>query len=461
MLSTMMADSRTGGLKTREWRRLAASERVGYLRRLRKIIKNRVFEIAGVVSAECMRDVTESISQEVFSALEVIRYLEKSMPGWLEESRPYFRPGFIRKRNTVLREPLGNVALLTPYNFPFCLAVMGLAFLLLSGNCVALKPSEKAPKTASLLEELLVEAGIAPDYCCLVLGDRRVGEELIAREDIKKVVFFGSRRAGRAVEENCREHGKSAILELGGGTNGLVLNDAPLKLAARGLSWSGFYSNGRSCIATERIFVDERVIGLLLELMRAGIRSVPVHPCFSRLETERIRALLDDALNRGGELVCGGRITERSSGLFSIEPTIVLAQDIGSLLYHEEIFAPLIAICAVRDSDDAIAKMGECYQPLGTSIWTRNRKKAFDIAARVMTGMVWINDASFGLPNLPWHGWNESGGGTFLSRDALDEVTRLKWVSHHPGNLTGKRIWWYPYSPWKKRFFAFLAKWFY
>jgi acyl-CoA reductase-like NAD-dependent aldehyde dehydrogenase len=166
-----------------------------------------------------------------------------------------------------------------------------------------------------------------------------------------------------------------------------------------------------------------------------------------------------DALARGGEIVCGGDFVRRSDGGFSLAPTLLRIDDVRARIFREEVFGPLAAIAEVEDADAALDLMHRCYQALGVSLWTKNLRTAAALARRTPAGMTWVNDAAYGLPNLPWQGWGEAGRGLFLSADALTAVTRLRWVSAHPAFPARPRLWWQPYRPWKKRLFGLLARW--
>jgi acyl-CoA reductase-like NAD-dependent aldehyde dehydrogenase len=436
------------GIDQLSWQGLGIEQRIGHLRTLRRIIGNRSLEIAAAISKECRRPIEESLSQEVLPALEMIRYLIRKYPAWLNP-RPtrYLRPGFFRKRNYIIRQPLGTVVVICPANFPFSLAIMSLSYLMLAGNTVVLKPSERSETVAPIIKDILEKAGLSPHFARLIEGGPKVAEQLIVRPEIKKVFFYGSRQAGKSVEELCRESSTPCVLEMGGGVTAIVLRDADIPLAASGVAWGGMYAGGRSCLSVDRAFVDGKVYPHFLSALTSAVAAYqePDKPGerASPDDHDRLKALVDDAVSRGAR-------TEGASIVADVPP--------DSTIMQEEVFGPLIAVCPFDGTEQSVGLVNRTYQAAGVSIWTKDQKAALSIAPHINVGMMWVNDCSFGLPTLPWGGWHESGKGTIFSEHALHEVLNQKWISCHPGFLSRQRFWWRPYSDFKKKLLAWVAK---
>ena len=441
-----------------EWEGTPVTVRLEKIRALRKIVSRMSIRIAETISDECRRPVAESISQEVLPVLEMLRYLERHYPRWLLTRERYLRPGFSRKRNYLLREPIGIMGLITPGNFPFSLALMSLGYLLIPGNTVLLKPSESSRDVAQLISAVLEEAGIIPHAACVVAGGADVGSQLIEHPEVKKVFFIGSRQTGASVADVCSRLGKPCVLEMGGGTTAAVLEDANLKLASAGIAWSALYADGRSCISTDRVFVHETVADRFLELLAADVRGFHARPpSFPKIEAERVKSLIDDAVAHGSGIVCGGRVTETAPDAYEIEPTLLTGLTPSMRIYREEVFAPLLVVQRTPRPELAVA-LSSSLQPLAASIWTRHRRIALDVARSLNVGMVWVNDASYGLPSLPWFGRGEAGNGSLFASASLNEVTRLKWISCHPSICARRRLWWNPYSALKRKLFEIACR---
>ena len=446
-------------MQPEKWAGTSLKKRMEKIALLRRRIADQSQVIAQAISDECERPLAETYAQEILPVLEMCRYLLRAYPAWLREvPRLYLRPGFIRKKNYSLREPIGTFAVITPYNFPFSLAMMTLVYLLLPGNAVVLKPSERSKRVAPLIYQMLNEAGLCPSVSLVVTGGPETGKQLIENPLVKKVVFFGGRAAGGAVAKQCIEFHKPHVLELGGGTTALVFDDADLHTAASGIAWSGLYSNGKSCIATDRVLVDEAIADKFLpELVARVSQNVQERP--PRIEAgdaERLEHVIRDAEERGANII---RCAAPESRFTTNTPGTVIC-NIGSSMRisHEEIFGPILAVGRFSHISDAIEAVSRGYQPLGISLWTRNRKRAFQTARAVDAGMIWINDTSFGLPILSWMGRNTAGCGGLFSQASLHEITREKWISYHPSRFAGRRFWWNPYTPLKEKLLAAVAR---
>jgi acyl-CoA reductase-like NAD-dependent aldehyde dehydrogenase len=394
------------------------------------------------------------------------RYCEKNFPQWLTSKKVnYVRPGFLRKQNYLLRQSLGTVGVITPTNFPFSLAMMSIVYILLAGNTVLLKPSEKSSIVAHIIEELLREAKLLPEKVNLLLGGSEIGELLVKHQNIKKVFFFGRKIIGKEILKKCTENYKTCVLELGGGSTALIEKSANIELAASGIAWSGFYSNGQSCVGTDRVFVEKEILKEFLNILKKKVQENQKESqnqdekvgVFDYSEITRLKAIIGEAKNEGCEVICGGNSIQGINDQYSLEYTILQAPTLEINLLKEEIYGPIIVIFPLSDIQIAIQLINQFYPSLGVSIWMNNQKKAISIARNVLAGMIWINDTSFGLPNLPWLGRGETGWGQIFSEYSLHEVLYNKWISYHPSMFAQKRIWWNPYTPTKRKLSRFIA----
>jgi acyl-CoA reductase-like NAD-dependent aldehyde dehydrogenase len=430
------------------WRKTALHKRVQRVRELRRLIARRADDIAARIAAATDRPVYEVLTQEVLPVLEMSRYCERHSPGWLRTRYSwYLRPGFLRSRQRLYWEPYGAIAVLTPCNFPFSLAVMTTTFLTLAGNTVILKPSERVPEVSTLIAELLTDAELAPAVAGVVEGGPDAGRYLAAAEDVAKVVFFGRRQAGQELAEVCTGRGIPFLLELGGGSSSVVLADADLDRAAAGIAWSAFYAHGCSCVGTDRVFLEAAVEDVFLDRLACEAQCVWRQSSLQFTLSASTGVLIRNALEAGAQWLA----TPEGAGAGSsgIAPGILTGVQPGSAILRHELFAPVLAVCTVASGEEAVRQANRGCPMLGASVWTRDRHRARALARQLKVGMIWVNDSSFGLPNLPWGGWGRAGWGTLFSQYAVHEAARLKWVSENPAS--GRRLWWHPYTSAKLR----------
>lgn len=449
------------------WNSVLVQKRVKQIKKLRRVISKRLLEIAKTISDECFRPLTESLTQEVLPVLEMARYCEKNYPRWLVSKKfRYLRPGFSRKKNYLVRQPLGTVCVITPANFPFTLGLMSLIYIVLAGNTVVLKPSENSRAVAPLIAEILKEADLSPKIANIVFGGADAGKILIEHPQIKKIFFFGRYATGKAILEKCAHLFKPCVLELSGGSTAIVGPDADVELAASGIAWSGFYANGKSCIGTDRVFVDKKIAPEFINQLMKKVENFQNEQltlnkrtaAFNHFEISQLKQMIDDANKQGCNVLCGGNIVAADEGRYDLEHTIITTDNPNATILTEELFAPLIAVCVVENLQKIVFEINNSYPSLGVSFWMKDKKQALNLAKKIKASMIWVNDTSFGLPCLPWFGAGKTGWGKLFSEHSLDEVSDIKWISCHPSTFAKKRLWWNPYSLWKEKLFAFAAK---
>jgi acyl-CoA reductase-like NAD-dependent aldehyde dehydrogenase len=362
------------------------------------------------------------------------------------------RPGFWTKANTILFEPLGTIGLVGPANFPFSLPVMTAAACLLCGNRVVFKPSEKCPATARLIGLLVRESGFPEPVFEIAEGGEETVREIIGRPSVRKIIFFGGYEAGRRVAALCGRHFKTCVLELGASGSALVRADADLRRAARGLAWSAFYAGGRSCLGTKAAYVHARVKDRLTRLLveetsrlRCGEFWDPGTDVCARREEEmppEVRRFLDETKGKGATVwTSAGLRLVILEGSRSGEPA----------LPEGEMPWPFLVVCPVDSDDEALGAMNRSAYGLGASVWSRDRRRAREIAGKLQARLVWVNDTSVGMPQAPWGGTERSGWGRLFSELALSELTSTKIISAEGGRLVRRKFWWFPYSRKKYR----------
>lgn len=432
------------------WASLPAKDRERRLRALLDAIGERSQEIEDTIVAETGKPRAEAIL-EVAAAADHLQY-------HLKNTTAFFRPEkvslgwMVWKRGFVQREPLGVVGVISPWNYPFILSFTPVVTALFGGNGAVLKPSENTPYSGLLVEDLARDAGLPEGLVQVVIGRGDTGEALV-RSGLDKIFFTGGSRTGRAVLAAAADSLTPAVLELGGKDPAIVLEDADLKRAARGIVWGAFLNAGQSCISVERVFVVEEVYDAFLrETLNAvrGVRAgstaeVEVGPMTTKEQLRWVESQLEEAVNAGATIVMGGQRTDPASNV--LQPTVLTEIPPESSVLREESFGPVLPIVRVKDVEEAVERANELPYGLSASVWTRNKARGVSLAQRLRAGAVCVNDAvvHFGAPALPFGGVGESGFGRSHGLDGLREMTRTRSVLVDRLNLE-REPWWFPYS---------------
>lgn len=436
------------------WAQTDPRKRSKYLKKMERHIARQSQSLAREIGQITHRPAFEVMSQEILPVLEMSRYCRRNMPAWIAPQHKRFRrPGFWRSRETLLFEPLGTVAVIMPSNFPFSLGLMSAFYLVSAGNTVVLKPSEQIPEFGILLKKVLNDALDKP-IMQIVEGGSKTVESIIESGIIQKIFFFGSKEAGEAIRHKCHEHDLPCVLETGGSTVALIDSKAALERAAAGIAWSAFYTRGHSCIGTRFVFVDRSEKKSFLKLLNhESSRFIGEYDVPQTLSAETLE-YIGAAIKRGATYHPVASNYESHDA--SLNQPGILEVKACDLILPYAIYDPILIICEVEDISDAIPFIRQSGHFIGTSIWSNDRPKARTIIRRLSTTMNWINDTSFGLPNLPWGSSNKPSRGSIFSQESLGEVGRWRWVIESSQSL--RRFWWPPYTRIKYRILSRLAR---
>jgi acyl-CoA reductase-like NAD-dependent aldehyde dehydrogenase len=432
------------------WASLTPRDRARRLRGLLEAVGAREREIQETIVAETGKPRTEALL-ELVTVTDLLRYYLRTAPSFLKP-RNVSTGWLVWKRALILREPFGVVGVISPWNHPFVLSMTPVVTALFGGNAAVLKPSEHAPYTGLLAEDLARDAGLPEDLVQVVVGGGATGEALV-RAGVDKVFFTGGADAARSLLRSAAESLTPVVLELGGKDAAIVLEDADLERAARGIVWGAFMNAGQTCIGVERAYVVEEVfdafvrevLALVRKLKVGSTQGVSMGPMTTPAQLRRVEEHVDDAVSRGAVVVAGGGRTDPASNV--LEPTVLTDLDPDSLVLRDETFGPVLPLMPVRDSEEAVQRANGGDFGLSASVWTRDRARGLEIARRLRTGSVCVNDVlvNYSIPGLPFGGVGRSGYGRSKGMEGLAELTRTQGVAVDRLGLK-REPWWFPYS---------------
>jgi acyl-CoA reductase-like NAD-dependent aldehyde dehydrogenase len=420
------------------WPRMAAAERTRLLWRLADLISANLDEMARLESVNTGKTLFDSGKVEIPFAAEVFRYYA----GWttkIHGETLNLRDGAF---TFTLRQPVGVVGAIVPWNFPFLLASWKIAPALAAGNTVVLKPASLTPLTALRFAELSREAGLPEGVFNVVTGPGgNVGMALVRHAGVDKIAFTGSTDVGKGIMREAAGTLKRVSLELGGKSPNVVFADADLEAALRGAMTGIFYNKGEVCAAGSRLLVEQRVhdefVGKLVDRVKGlkvgdpmdkGTRMGPV---VSAQQLDTVLSYVEAGRREGATLAAGGERARVGDGRgYFIQPTVFTGVSNTMRIAREEIFGPVLSVIPFKDADDAVAQGNETFYGLAAAVWTRDVGKALRIARALRAGTVWVNAYNLFDAALPFGGFKESGFGRELGQAGLDLYTEVKsvWV---------------------------------
>ena len=421
------------------WSRMQAADRGRILLKLADLIEANGEELARLESLDTGHPIRDCRMLDVPRTAGCFRYFGGMADKFQGETIPV-DAGFL---NYTLREPLGVVGQVVPWNFPLMFTSWKMAPALAAGNTIVLKPAEITPLTTLKIAELMREAGMPAGVVNILPGLGHVAGQYIAEHpDIAKIAFTGSTATGKRVVQASAGNLKKVQLELGGKGANIVFEDANLIAAVNGAAWAIFHNQGQACIAGSRLVLHENIADAFLEKFIALANSIKLGnpldpdtemgPLTSALHRDRVLSYVEIAKAEGGEVLAGGVAPggDLADGCY-VRPTIIRAKSYKDRVAQEEVFGPFVTVLTFKTDAEALEIANGTEYGLGGGLWTTHLQRAHLFAREIRSGMVWINSYKRVNPGSPFGGTGQSGYGREMGFDAMREYTQVKsvWVN--------------------------------
>lgn len=427
-------DAAQSALKS--WSGKTAGERSQILMSWNQLVNEHTDELAMILTCEQGKPLPEARGEIGYANSFISWYAEEAKRVY-GETIPASSPN---KRILVLKQPVGVVAAITPWNFPAAMITRKIAPALAAGCTTVIKPSEETPLTAVKLVELAEEAGIPKGVINLVIGEPKpIGEAWLADQRVKKITFTGSTAVGKILMKGAADTVKKVSLELGGHAPLIVFDDADLDKAVKGAVASKFRNNGQTCVCANRIFVHKKVINEFTEKFIAKVKElkmgigieegVMVGPLISKAAVDKVQKHIDDAVSNGAKVELGGKLSDQYNDGYFFEPTILSGVNKDMLIMKEETFGPVAPIIRFESEEEVLEKANNTQYGLAAYAFTENMSRTIRVAEALEYGIIGMNDGVPSATQAPFGGLKESGLGKEGGHHGIEEFLETKFVS--------------------------------
>ena len=421
------------------WVGLAHNQRAAFLLKAADIMEERQQDFVSALVEEGGSWVGKAMFEAAYSAGAM-----RAAAAMVYQMGGEVLPSEYGKISMTVRQPLGVVSVISPWNFPLLLSVRGFAVAMAIGNTIVLKPSEETPVSGGLLlaevfESAGLPAGVFNVVTCSRASIRGLGDELVANAEIGGVSFTGSTAVGRHIASLAGSLLKKACVELGGKDALIVLDDADMDRAVNAATFGAFMHQGQICMSVERIIVHQAVAKEFIDRLVANVKTLAVGdpssmanvigPLINKKQLQNVHDQVNDAIQKGADLLTGGKFQD-----LYYEPTVLTGISQDMKIFREETFGPVAAVMVVADEEEAIAMANDSEYGLSAGIICRDEQRAMDVAGRLDTGMAHINDSSVNdEAHVPFGGFKNSGIGRQNGKYSVEEFSQLRWITLERG----------------------------
>lgn len=435
-------------LAQKKWWKESALHRAEALHEVARAIKGARHELAEMLTREMGKTYKESADEVDWSVTALDYYAEVGR----HDMGSVIGPAVAGQMHFTVKEPLGVVGIILPFNYPYVLLCWEAAAALISGNAVVIKPSEHTSLCTLKFMEFF--ECLPPGLVQCVTGGGPVGQQLVASSKTDMIAFTGSVPTGQAVVRACGETFKPHMIETSGNDPFIVMPSAPLEVAARGAAFAAFLNAGQVCTSAERLYVHEDIHDEFVQLLVReakkvrignGLDNVDMGPMVNQRERDRYERIIARAIEQGAVVECGGgRIEGMGAGFFQ-EATVLTNVKPDMEILHGESFGPVAPVCKVKNLDEAIALANDSSFGLGATIYTTRLDETMQAINEIESGMVWVNAPLLDNDAGPFGGRKLSGSGRQLGKEGLESFRRTKLVMIDP-KAESQDFWWFPYS---------------
>ncbi|HEX3034856.1 MAG TPA: aldehyde dehydrogenase family protein [Thermodesulfobacteriota bacterium] len=424
-----------------KWSHVPPSERAKIVYRIAELIEKKKDEIALTNTLETGKPIRESRLVELGASLRTMDYYAGAATKLNGESISVSD----NQLTITLREPVGVVAHIIPWNFPLLLSFWKIAPALVAGCTIVLKPAELTPCGTMEVARVCAEAGLPDGVLNVIPGEGRVaGQALIGHPDVNKIAFTGSTEVGKIVMSAASRDIKKVSLELGGKAPCIVFDDAEIEEAVEANLRGGFFNQGENCTAVTRLLLHENIYDEFLSSYIDRVRKIRIGDptkeetemgsLISKEHFENVKSYFEKGVEEGGKVLCGGgRPKEFTKGYF-FEPTVLADVRPSATVACDEIFGPVVAVMPFKTEEEAIRISNDTVYGLAGGIWTQNIKRAIRMAKAIKAGYLWVNTYGGIIPEIPYGGFKQSGIGKELGREGLDSYLETKAVNIYLGD---------------------------
>jgi len=415
-----------------KWKNIAVVERSRYLKSWLKLIKENSDDIASIIVSEQGKPFKEAKGEVNYAASYVEFYAEEAKRIYGE----VMPSPFPHSRVMVIKQPVGVVGIITPWNFPVAMMVRKMATALACGCTCVVKPDEKTPLSALAILELAQRAGIPDGVINAVTGvPSEIGTEFTSNEKISKISFTGSTAVGKILMGNAAQHVQRVTMELGGNAPFIVFEDADIEAAVDGLMVSKFRNGGQTCVCANRIFIQENIqeafIDKLIQKVKAlklgsGFDDIDIGPMINQSAINKVERLLRDAISKGAKIHCGGQRHDLGGTFF--QPTIISNIDVSMSIFEEEIFGPVASIISFKTVEQVIQLANNTKYGLASYFYAKDMSKIWKVAEALEYGMVGVNRGGISSAMVPFGGIKSSGFGREGSKYGIEDYLNVKYI---------------------------------